>query len=76
MMYLLISNIVLGICFAISIWVNAKERKRLTEMIAAKDYAHYKNFEDTDEETGREYKTMFTKRTRIEKNRSRIKEQE
>lgn len=61
MAYLLASNIVLGICFIVYVIKSTKEREHLCDLLSAKDYADYKNFEDKPK-TDRKKSNMFIAR--------------
>lgn len=65
MLYLLISDVVLGVCLAISIISSAKERKYLIGLLASKDYADYKLLEERKPD--RKYRTPLQMRAEKEK---------
>ena len=67
----LICCIVSGAIAFFVLWQSAKERKMLIELLAAKDYADYKNFE-TDGERTVEHKNLFMARDRKEKARQTL----
>lgn len=63
MAYLFIINVALIIGFITYVVVTQNERKDLIELLAAKDYADYKNFQREDEYVSRkDRKTMFSAR--------------
>lgn len=62
----MLSNIIIGVCFAAYIVVTYIERKRLIELLAAKDYADYKNFENSKNNEESKKKNMFIVREKKE----------
>ena len=57
MLYLLIGNILLAVCFGVHIVLSYKERRALSELLAARDLTEYRT-----PPTEHEHKTLFTKR--------------
>lgn len=59
-----------GVAFY-ALWQTAKERKMLIELLAAKDYADYKNYQ-TDADRDVQHKNLFMARTEKEQARKTL----
>ena len=66
-MYMFIVCLALCVLCGIMVVVHAKERQRLTELLAAKDYTEYKSFEEGEPKEN--HSNMFTKRENEKKKR-------
>lgn len=72
MVYMAVCCVAITIAYAVSSYCAYKERRHLVELLAAKDYADYKNFEK--DEPSKEHSNMFSKRESVIKQRASIRE--
>lgn len=67
MIYLFILCVVIILAFATYVYISLKERSKLIELIASKDYVEYKNLNTEEDNTEKAHKNLYTARTKKEK---------